>query len=54
MAEMIEMEFYEGKKEDSEIHYGRMRMKTNQGSGISDARDGHLLVPEEENPFRVY
>ena len=32
MADMIQMEFYEGKKEYIEIHYDRLRMNTNQGS----------------------
>ena len=28
---MTEIEFYEGKKEDSQIHYGMMKTKTKQG-----------------------
>jgi len=47
ISEMTEMEFYEGKKEDSQIHYSMMRRKTNIRRN-GDACDGHLLVPEEE------
>jgi hypothetical protein len=39
ISEMTEMEFYDGKKEDSQIHYIRRN---------GDACHGHLLVPEEE------
>ena len=44
---MTEMEFYEGKNEDSQIHYSMVTRKTNIRRN-GDACDGHLLVLEEE------
>ena len=40
MTEMIEMEFYDSKQDDREIHerYGTMRTKTNQELGLSSGR----------------
>ena len=36
---MTEMEFYEGKKEDSQIHYSMMRIKTTQEGMVTHVMD---------------
>jgi hypothetical protein len=38
-SEMTEMEFYEGKKEDSQIHYSMMRTKTKQEGMVTHVMD---------------
>jgi hypothetical protein len=39
ISEMTEMEFYEGKKEDSQIHYSMMRRKTTQEGMVTHVMD---------------
>ena len=48
----MNLEFYDGKNDDSEIQYGRMGGKNE--SSIDDTCHGHLLVPEVENVYNVY